>query len=116
MCGEHLPLISSHSWPQGSSPHVRGAPATYAPDAANYGIIPACAGSTACADGTTVKVRDHPRMCGEHQNLLSFFAHFSGIIPACAGSTLRRPSRRLHSRGSSPHVRGARFKQFFYCW
>ena len=87
MCGEHLPLISSHSWPQGSSPHVRGAPATYAPDAANYGIIPACAGSTGKQEyidslqkGSSPHVRGAPD--NEKQDYLP-----DGIIPACAGST-----------------------------
>ena len=50
------------------------------------GIIPACAGSTLESHRTHCDARDHPRMCGEH----------------CPESAICG-----HSRGSSPHVRGA---------
>ena len=50
------------------------------------GIIPACAGSTWMIAVPDDRVRDHPRMCGEH------LAHM-----VCVLSDL----------GSSPHVRGA---------
>ena len=36
------------------------------PDEKGYGIIPACAGSTVLATSLAVRLRDHPRMCGEH--------------------------------------------------
>ena len=52
------------------------------------GIIPACAGSTGRWAGSARARRDHPRMCGEH----------SWGIAICP-----------RSKGSSPHVRGARF-------
>ena len=87
MCGEHLPLISSHSWPQGSSPHVRGAPATYAPDAANYGIIPACAGSTCIRQSASSRGwGSSPHVRGARPYIWGNDGTF-GIIPACAGST-----------------------------
>ena len=87
MCGEHLNPYLRVSAVGGSSPHVRGAPRHAGEPAGVLGIIPACAGSTL---GTLLRgcsPRDHPRMCGEHS--------------ACSHSGLR-------SRGSSPHVRGAR--------
>ena len=52
-----------------------------------FGIIPACAGSTADVSSVRCSARDHPRMCGEH--LTENEAHRAG-------------------EGSSPHVRGAR--------
>ena len=71
---------------RGSSPHVRGAPYRQSIFCHCAGIIPACAGSTRLRPATTPRMRDHPRMCGEHPML----AH----APDAAG-------------GSSPHVRGA---------
>ena len=70
---------------RGSSPHVRGTRFFASASTDALGIIPACAGNTSCTRCTWTRIRDHPRMCGEH------FAS------------------RLHSRlkaGSSPHVRG----------
>ena len=75
------------------------------------------------------KGRDHPRRCGEHRRCPCIAYYNPGIIPTCAGSTQGRGAwwplswdhpRRCgeHStvpfgatvrRGSSPHVRGARF-------
>ena len=109
MCGEHLRAHCSWLLPKGSSPHVRG---TLFPDVGNIlvmGIIPACAGNTDCRSRSTCYIRDHPRMCGEHQagftigqNRLGSSPHVRGtlisrwattpytrIIPACAGNTLR---------------------------
>ena len=86
MCGEHRAgdVPSRTAW--GSSPHVRGAHElpVVLPEA--LGIIPACAGSTKDEVLADCIVRDHPRMCGEHCDVL----------------------RGLREReGSSPHVRGA---------
>ena len=54
------------------------------------GIIPACAGSTRSTTARSPGIRDHPRMCGEHQ----FVDGFPG-----------------GQKGSSPHVRGARTRR-----
>ena len=86
MCGEHTDLgkIVRVQW--GSSPHVRGAPYRPAVFRHRAGIIPACAGSTKGSMTVKSTLRDHPRMCGEHD-------------PPCWS---------LHVfQGSSPHVRGA---------
>ena len=89
MCGEHA--VGSRSAPSiwGSSPHVRGAPNAVGSAVTGNGIIPACAGSTTNDYDFDTPRRDHPRMCGEH------------------GSGYREPD---NARGSSPHVRGARFE------
>ena len=66
MCGEHyVPIIAAYNL-MGSSPHVRGARATYQRDEPVCGIIPACAGSTYPQVSPIAQTRDHPRMCGEH--------------------------------------------------
>ena len=65
---------------------MRGAPERFEAFARAVGIIPACAGSTLFCHRFFGRFRDHPRMCGEH-------------LPESAICG--------HSRGSSPHVRGA---------
>ena len=93
-----------------------------------YGIIPACAGSTAILDfgqpqswGSSPHARgahpcgpcdshdggDHPRMRGEHGQKLVDYAPAPRIIPACAGSTARLYPATASVKGSSPHARGA---------
>ena len=86
MCGEHEPSGHGHTHLLGSSPHVRGARGRRCGSGVRLGIIPACAGSTDCAQMACRMSRDHPRMCGEHSR-------------AC----IMTPK----PQGSSPHVRGA---------
>ena len=110
MCGEHLVGEFLAKTNEGSSPHVRGAPAEKRFAWCTTRIIPACAGSTMRGHDLVVPLRDHPRMCGEHSFNIQHFAgeqgsspHVRGarstreqerpccgIIPACAGSTLRK--------------------------
>ena len=66
MCGEHTCVAATHHRLTGSSPHVRGAPATHHDFQIETGIIPACAGSTSACSRACSRTRDHPRMCGEH--------------------------------------------------
>ena len=78
---------SSGSWPEGSSPHTRGARWT--------------------ARGRRPPPGDHPRIRGEHDWPCLVRDQELGIIPAYAGST---PHHTIHcesSEGSSPHTRGA---------
>ena len=70
---------------------MRGAPERFEAFARAVGIIPACAGSTLFCHRFFGRFRDHPRMCGEH-------------LPESAICG--------HSRGSSPHVRGALVQDF----
>ena len=86
MCGEHWPNTTPYLLDKGSSPHVRGAPSTTIIGSLRPGIIPACAGSTKYPIICQVGRRDHPRMCGEHNDTK---VTAEGLP------------------GSSPHVRGA---------
>ena len=94
---------------------------------ARVGIIPAYAGSTACAATSGTRVWDHPRVCGEHttKETMSNWELGSsprmrgapggslssliliGIIPAYAGSTRLRAmpagARRDHPRVCGEH-------------
>ena len=107
MCGEHSYNSLTCSRLLGSSPHVRGAPRHQRHKGDLQGIIPACAGSTATSSSIAFEHRDHPRMCGEHENWAKdklpeegssphvrgahhdgrYWTYNTGIIPACAGST-----------------------------
>ena len=71
----------------GSSPHTRGALDRVRRDLYDVGIIPAYAGSTLSRSGRRRRVKDHPRIRGEH------------VIKIGAD---------LSAQGSSPHTRGAR--------
>ena len=127
MCGEHGKNGRLACYDKGSSPHVRGALYPRVRPVHPRGIIPACAGSTTSRNARPPRIRDHPRMCGEHKRPV--FAsevemgssphvrgardaaqtgqHLGGIIPACAGSTctgpIRPPSTRDHPRMCGEH-------------
>ena len=60
-------MIGFAAMTAGSSPHVRGAHICSAFIGVKSGIIPACAGSTACRERRIAWAWDHPRMCGEHK-------------------------------------------------
>ena len=107
MRGEHAMEAETQRRTVGSSPHARGAHASEELDDIDNGIIPACAGSTARERPNLRRLRDHPRMRGEHQVMTSSASASPGssphargalvddaelrdrhgIIPACAGST-----------------------------
>ena len=91
MCGEHFTYRDGLTTLQGSSPHVRGARHGAHWRRLQFGIIPACAGSTTVMAINALESRDHPRMCGEHAGI---------SVP------LPQPT------GSSPHVRGALVRRF----
>ena len=107
MCGEHRTAASVMPSLQGSSPHVRGTPVRPLSSVTRRGIIPACAGNTGFLFCWCWIRRDHPRMCGEHDEphehvvgvlgssphvrgtlyVVCRFGANHGIIPACAGNT-----------------------------
>ena len=108
VCGEHFNAVRNATSPPGSSPRMRGTPEVTAGNSRTNGIIPAYAGNTVgFADGGC-GVRDHPRVCGEHESrhgvtqlmagssprmrgtLYKYFAITlaPGIIPAYAGNTI----------------------------
>ena len=128
MCGEHEGKYEEDSDMPGSSPHVRGARNRDYCRRLDYGIIPACAGSTRGSTLSAPLARDHPRMCGEHAGQKFWFftkqgssphvrgaraladavGSCGGIIPACAGSTNETcwgmPHQWDHPRMCGEHV------------
>ena len=51
------------------------------------GIIPAYAGNTHMELWNKARVRDHPRVCGEHHTPSEALVLLAWIIPAYAGNT-----------------------------
>ena len=125
MRGEHPQPDLVEIAEAGSSPHARGTPCRCLVWHPSPGIIPACAGNTKTLMYAFARLRDHPRMRGEHpletfadrmklgssphargtRYSASVEASGHGIIPACAGNThsLNRPTR---SSGDHPRMRG----------
>ena len=128
VCGEHMSrrIIMRSVW--GSSPRVRGTRSAAPTGVAHAGIIPACAGNTAESISSSMTIRDHPRVCGEHMvstrkifqpsgssprvrgthTTVLLPVLLPGIIPACAGNTPRTtrapPTRRDHPRVCGEHI------------
>ena len=107
LCGEHA-LSTGGPVPRlGSPPPVRGTPSTAGSTANFAGITPACAGNTLGGVCQPRDKQDHPRLCGEHADEMSYRGMYLGspppvrgtlslvapiwaasrITPACAGNT-----------------------------
>ena len=109
----------------GSSPRVRGTLLAFHSFIRSIGIIPACAGNTGNSRTNVFRLRDHPRVCGEHicrvmwvtvypgssprvrgtLDRISSSSMEMGIIPACAGNT-NGEVWRLVTSGDHPRVCG----------
>ena len=122
VCGEQISVTFPRHDMAGSSPRVRGTGRAAGRYFDHDGIIPACAGNRKSDSGSTCRVRDHPRVCGEQEkgetNIKALVGSSprvrgtvpkasiapvpQGIIPACAGNSRRRaaptPSSRDHPR------------------
>ena len=130
-CGEHECDAGDSGGIRGSSPRMRGTLLLSLHLSVSRGIIPAHAGNTLGAAQGHHPSRDHPRACGEHDELCRDTIKntgssprmrgthaerpccrlWFGIIPAHAGNTLLMPSRRYpakdHPRACGEHVDGA---------
>ena len=107
MCGDHLLMKAVTKLNLGSPPHVRGPLVSRYARSLYFGITPACAGTTCLKPLNKYRMRDHPRMCGDHRLfsvrkrtmkgspphvrgppiLASTDRYNYGITPACAGTT-----------------------------
>ena len=127
-CGEHSGRVWFGRQGAGSSPHMRGARGSDVRACRGVGIIPAHAGSTPHHRQHRHRSRDHPRTCGEHEDIEKAAELFggssphmrgarcivgllqgpTGIIPAHAGSTISYCSgstrRRDHPRTCGEHL------------
>ena len=117
---------------EGSSPRVRGTPASTLAAFLATGIIPACAGNTPEARKFRDIPGDHPRVCGEHFGGLKdkvlgvgssprvrgtlrpspVLGRAGGIIPACAGNTYDRSMIQVDN-ADHPRVCGEHLSSLF---
>ena len=123
--GEHERTMYCSPRDSGSSPHTRGAPGYLHLRRQARRIIPAYAGSTRTSPSATSSWQDHPRIRGEHGDVLPLAVRCAGssphtrgapqhgldlavpigIIPAYAGSTSSYPTCEL-PRTDHPRIRG----------
>ena len=66
VCGENYVNFFAKDTAGGSSPRVRGKPASERIRPAASRLIPACAGKTICDCNCAICCRAHPRVCGEN--------------------------------------------------
>ena len=97
VCGEHAGFVVPFDADGGSSPRVRGTLLWNGDNAVRYGIIPACAGNTLHGRLRSLPRRDHPRVCGEHLYSFACHAASSGSSPRVRGTRWRAPSVRVSS-------------------
>ena len=108
VCGEHIIELFAQLIHMGSSPRMRGTPTSSKTQSESNGIIPAYAGNTTCGRASSTISKDHPRVCGEHQDVSNLAQWKAGIIPAYAGNTPNGGSRRMrqwdHPRVCGEHT------------
>ena len=86
MRGEHVYWLIASLRGRGSSPHARGTPLPLNDGVFPAGIIPACAGNTQSNQVCVGLDRDHPRMRGEHRDLIAVFKKVRGSSPHARGT------------------------------
>ena len=86
VCGEHPDTPLNFTGVKGSSPRMRGTRWGRHKGQLEEGIIPAYAGNTSVPSGRVQKRRDHPRVCGEHSNILTVFSGKAGSSPRMRGT------------------------------
>ena len=91
-CGAHQNPYNQTDCLPGSSPRMRGSQGPQAARHRHDGIIPAHAGLTTGDRPTVTRARDHPRACGAHNPV---------------------PANGRVGGGSSPRMRGSRFRYGF---
>ena len=87
-CGENIMIVSMWSHYEGSPPHLRGKRLSYCSCVSSSGITPAPAGKTNQGTPVYIRLRDHPRTCGENVSFSASCYDCVGITPAPAGKTL----------------------------
>ncbi|PKU92651.1 hypothetical protein CQR45_1846 [Bifidobacterium pseudolongum subsp. globosum] len=85
-CGEHSTLPAPYPRTLGSSPRLRGTQPFISSLTLHVGIIPALAGNTRWTTSRLIRGRDHPRACGEHEELNRQIDLSTGSSPRLRGT------------------------------
>ena len=110
MCGDHSCNCTSSTVSRGSPPHVRGPLAISCIPPLWEGITPACAGTTISLALWTGFLRDHPRMCGDHQEIGEIKPFFPGSPPHVRGPLILSMAVGNHPGITPLHVRGTTYE------
>ena len=86
VCGEHYAVFRAILRLAGSSPRMRGTHTDWLEACLSLGIIPAYAGNTYYVTLPRLIVWDHPRVCGEHGELVHVGQPVAGSSPRMRGT------------------------------
>ncbi len=86
VCGEHQYGTVRFRHDAGSSPRMRGTLWHSRHSRHRTGIIPAYAGNTRQPCRRSAKCGDHPRVCGEHMTMATWFMPLPGSSPRMRGT------------------------------
>ena len=98
VCGENFLMPVKTLLIVGSSPRVRGKPATKSAYVLLLGLIPACAGKTSWEAQSRPQQRAHPRVCGENCVVFVFVILGTGSSPRVRGKPVFTDMEQLNSR------------------
>ncbi len=96
--GEHTCDLPEDRWPPGSPPRARGARWVRRRHRGVGGITPACAGSTFEPATHGLGIGDHPRVRGEHFDVIAASRPRVGSPPRARGAQVRLRVRRRNLR------------------
>ena len=109
VCGEQETAAVYEDWQAGSPPRVRGTGYSFSPSRTNLGITPACAGNSPAAGRQALTEEDHPRVCGEQQQLACACCYHTGSPPRVRGTGLHLKTV-LGAVGITPACAGNRIR------
>ena len=107
MCGEKFLAVYGATALSGSPPRMRGKAERRSKRPQNPGITPACAGKSIGETLLETIDRDHPRVCGEKQQMIADAGKGMGSPPRMRGKAERR-SKRPQNPGITPAYAGKR--------
>ena len=106
VCGEHECWYAYCRSSPGSSPRMRGTLPRSIHIFSQKGIIPAYAGNTYWKLHELYVRRDHPRVCGEHDDMPLHCDELTGSSPRMRGTPVVSDVLFAVDSGSSPRMRG----------
>ena len=107
MCREKFLAVYGATALSGSPPRMRGKAERRSKRPQNPGITPACAGKSIGETLLETIDRDHPRVCGEKQQMIADAGTGMGSPPRMRGKAERR-SKRPQNPGITPAYAGKR--------
>ena len=103
-CGEHLDKAGTTQLRRGSPPPMRGTLAIRVGGIPCCRITPAHAGNTINALNVFILVQDHPRPCGEHEELKEQKAGMRGSPPPMRGTPWKEGDEHTEARITPAHA------------